>query len=209
MPRPVTIKRINTIWEELIEADLPARPPSAPSNIETISLWGPHYPGQKLHPDTPRIMSSIDEFFPGSTAKPGPPAEPDHPEIWNRVVTLCNLLRDLIDRLPYPVEEPVMPGSNPNGPITSHQLLTTGDSFIQALEPVRPLLPNKLTEYALETNPELKQHVHALELKFDDIERVLRCIPQIYEEVTNAECDGAMIEVEAIMVCLGIGLGAE
>ncbi|KAG8691119.1 hypothetical protein FRC11_006692 [Ceratobasidium sp. 423] len=206
---PSTMKPINTILEEdFADIDLPAHPPSAPSNIETISLWGPRYPGQKLHPDTPPFMP-VEDYFTRKTLEPEVLVEPDHPEIWSRVVSLCDLLRGLIERLPEPVEEPATAGSNPNGPITSRQLLAAGESFIQSLEPVRPLLPNKLTESALEKNPELKEHVHRLEHKFDHIERVLRCIPQIYEEVTAEECDTAMIELEAIMVCLGIGLGAE
>ncbi|KAH7341723.1 hypothetical protein B0J17DRAFT_765749 [Rhizoctonia solani] len=208
MVRPSTLKLISTIWEELNESDFPARPPSAPSNIETISLWGLRYPGQKLHPETPHLMSPVGEYS-GTTPEPEPSVEPDHPEIWSRVVALCDMLRGLIERLPEPVEEIVIPGSNPNGSITSRQLLTTGECFIRSLEPVRPLLPNKLTESALEKSPELKEHVYTLEHRFDDIERVLRCIPQIFEEVTKEECDCAMIEVEAVMICLGIGLGVD
>ncbi|CUA73423.1 T-complex protein 1 subunit epsilon [Rhizoctonia solani] len=204
--RPSAIKRISTIWEDLAEDGLPARLPSAPSNIETISLWGPRYPGQKLHPGLSPIMSLKQEYFSRPAAKPDPVVEPDHPDILSRVVVLCDKFRGLIERLPDPVEEPTIPGSNPNGPITSHELLMRGESFIQALEPVRPLLPDKLTELALEKNPELKEHVHTLEHKFDDIERVLRCIAQVYEQVTTIDCDIAMIELEAIVVCLGVGL---
>ncbi|KAJ1307581.1 hypothetical protein OPQ81_001678 [Rhizoctonia solani] len=182
---------------------------SAPSNIETISLWGPHYPGQKPHPDTPPFVSPTEEYFTDTAPTTELLVEADHPEIWSRVVALCTLLRDLIERLPEPIEESSTNGGNPNGPITSRQLFETGESFIQSLEPVRPLLPNKLTESALEKNPELKEYVHKLEHGFDGIERVLRRIPQIYKEVSEEECDVAMIEVEAIMVCLGIGLGSE
>lgn len=121
---------------------------------------------------------------------------------------MCDLLRGLIERLPEPVEEPEIPRGNPHGPITSCQLLMTGESFIQALEPVRPLLPNKLTETALRKTPALKEHVHKLEHNFDDMERVLQRIPQIYGQVTTEECDRAMNEVEAVMACLGIGLAA-
>ncbi|CAE6437193.1 unnamed protein product [Rhizoctonia solani] len=155
-------------------------------------------------------MSPIEECFGDKTPEIEEiPVEPDHPEIWGRVVALCDLIRGLIERLPFlePAEEPVAKGRNPNGPVTSRQLLMTGESFIQSLESFRPLLPNKLTESALEKSPEFKEHVHKLEHNFDDIERVLRCIPQLYEEVTKEECDNAIVEVEALMICLGVGLG--
>lgn len=143
-------------------------------------------------------MSPIDE-----DPSPVISTEPDHPEIWDRVVTLCDLLRALIERLPPPDEEPT---GNPHGPISSRHILEYGDSFIQSLEPVRPLTPNKLADFALAKTPELATHVRQLEHRFDDLERVLDYVPRVFEQVTPEDCGAAMKEVEAIMVCLGVGL---
>ncbi|KAF8734092.1 folding of proteins upon ATP hydrolysis, partial [Rhizoctonia solani] len=209
MAPPAKLGFINTIWDELTDDDFPARLPSAPSNIETIALWGPRYPGQKIHPDSPFVTSPVEDHL-GDEAI-GSEEAPDHPEIWSRIINLCNMLRNLIERLPdsEPVEDLTTREHNPNGPITSHQLLAFGECFIRSLEPLRPLFPNKLTEAALEKNPDFKKYVQKLEHKFDEIERVLSRIPEVYEEVTKEACNEVMVEVEAIMICLGIGLGDE
>ncbi|ELU40743.1 T-complex protein 1 subunit epsilon [Rhizoctonia solani AG-1 IA] len=209
MAPPAKLGFINTIWDELTDDDFPARLPSAPSNIETIALWGPRYPGQKIHPDSPFVTSPVEDHL-GDEAI-GSEEAPDHPEIWSRIINLCNMLRNLIERLPdsEPVEDLTTREHNPNGPITSHQLLAFGECFIHSLEPLRPLFPNKLTEAALEKNPDFKKYVQKLEHKFDEIERVLSRIPEVYEEVTKEACNEVMVEVEAIMICLGIGLGDE
>ncbi|KAF8753461.1 folding of proteins upon ATP hydrolysis [Rhizoctonia solani] len=150
MAPPAKLGFINTIWDELTDDDFPARLPSAPSNIETIALWGPRYPGQKIHPDSPFVTSPVEDHL-GDEAI-GSEEAPDHPEIWSRIINLCNMLRNLIERLPdsEPVEDLTTREHNPNGPITSHQLLAFGECFIHSLEPLRPLFPNKLTEAALE-----------------------------------------------------------
>ncbi|CCO28603.1 hypothetical protein BN14_02600 [Rhizoctonia solani AG-1 IB] len=212
MLRPHVIKPINTACEELTETDFLSRPPSAPSNIETISLWGPCYPGQRLHPSTPYFMSPVEEDFSDTTleVQENASVELDHPEILNRIVALRRMLEDLIEQLPEsePVEELDPKDRNPNGPITSYQLFMAGMAFIESLEPLRPLVSNKLTDAALKKNPELEKHVHKLEHSFDNIERVLRYIPQVYEQVTEEECGKLMIKVEAVMSCLGVGSGA-
>ncbi|KAG9121993.1 hypothetical protein FRC07_001813 [Ceratobasidium sp. 392] len=195
----VRLKPLSTIWDELSDADFPARPPSAPSNIETISLWGPRYPGQKLHvePDTP--MSPIPE----KTASPVP-FEPDHADIWDCVAGLCTALRGLIDALPN--YDQISSELNPNGPISPATLQEAGECFVESLEPLRPLLPGKLTDVALKRAPELTIHVRELEHRFDGLERILSLVPVVFTEVTHGDCRAVMDKVETIMVVLGVGL---
>lgn len=127
--------------------------------------------------------------------------EPDDVNIWDTVVSLCALLRGLIDKLPLPDGEE----QHLHGPVSSAHLQESGELFIQSLEPLRPLLPGKLTDPALEKVPDLVPHVRELEHRFDDLERVLEVLPRVFEEITYEQCQVAMKEVEAIMWGLGVG----
>ncbi|KAG8740792.1 hypothetical protein FRC10_003901 [Ceratobasidium sp. 414] len=200
----VPLKPLNTIWDELSDADFPARPPSgltggpAPSNIETISLWGPRYPGQKLHEVLLTPVSPIPE-------DPATPVlcEPDQADIWDCIVALCSNLRGLIDALPSCDES--LPEVHPHGPISGAYLQEVGELFIRSLEPLRPLRPGKLTDVALSRTPELVVHVRELEHRFDDLERVLSLIPVVFTELTHGDCKLAMDKMETILIVLGAG----
>ncbi|KAG9096098.1 hypothetical protein FRC06_009041 [Ceratobasidium sp. 370] len=194
----VILKPLNTIWDELSDIDFPARPPSAPSNIETISLWGPRYPGQKLHEELRAPVSPIPEDPAAHVS-----CEPDHADIWDCIVALCGNLRSLIDALPSCDES--LPEVHPHGPISGAYLQKVGELFIQSLEPLRPLRPGKLTDIALSRTPELEVHVRELEHRFDDLERVLSLIPMVFNELTPDDCRIAMDNTETVMIVLGVG----
>ncbi|KAG9083236.1 hypothetical protein FS749_006200, partial [Ceratobasidium sp. UAMH 11750] len=119
----VALKPLNTIWDELSDTDFPVRPPSAPSNIETISLWGPRYPGQKLHQELLTPVSPIPE-----DPEPFAPFEPDNADIWDCIVALCGNLRGLIDALPSCNDS--LPEAHPHGPISGAYLQNAGELFI-------------------------------------------------------------------------------
>lgn len=129
------------------------------------------------------------------------PEEPDDVNIWDTVASLCSVLRSLIDKLPLPDKE----DQRPHGPVSSAHLQESGELFIQSLEPLRPLLPGKLADPALEKVPDLVPHVRELEHRFDDLERLLEVLPRVFEEITYDQCQVAMREVEAIMWGLGVG----
>ncbi|KAG8732981.1 hypothetical protein FRC12_019021 [Ceratobasidium sp. 428] len=192
-------KPLNMVWEELSDADFPARPPSAPSNIETISLWGPRYPGQKLHAEPETPMTPISEDAASSV-----PFEPDHIEIWDCVAGLCSALRSLIGALPDYDQN--LSELHPHGPISPASLQKVGELYIESLEPLRPLRPGKLTDHALKATPELTIHVRELEHRFDDLERVLSLVPVVFAELTHDDCRAVMNKVETIMMILGVGL---